>query len=128
MEDDDILKAELQQAIAECEELRAENAQLKARLGDSPKPAPTTIVPSATSQTPKTRLPKTLNANSPADQKVIDSAACFGDAKMSARFDGKERTGELVTHRRAFETGSSRITLGLALAELAVISKPKLKN
>ena len=37
MQGDDILKAELKQAIAECERLRAENAQLKARFGDSPK-------------------------------------------------------------------------------------------
>jgi len=31
MQGDDILKAELKQAIAECERLRAENAQLKGR-------------------------------------------------------------------------------------------------
>ena len=96
MQADDILKTELQQAIAECERLRAENAQLKARLGDSPKPAPTPIVPSATSQTPKTRLPKTLNANSPADQKVNRFRGLFrgrGDV-YAVRWEGKNgRTG-----------------------------------
>src|SRR5438132_2423217 len=77
MQADVILKAELQQAIAECERLRAENAQLKARLGDSPRPAPTPIVPSATSQTPKTKLPKALNANSPDDQKINRFCSLF---------------------------------------------------
>lgn len=35
MQGEDLLKAKLQQAEAECERLRAENAKLKTRLGDN---------------------------------------------------------------------------------------------
>jgi hypothetical protein len=76
--------------------LRAENAQLKAGLGDSWKPAPTPVVPSATSQTPKTRLLKTLNANSPADQKVNRFRSLFRGREdvYAVRWEGKNgRTG-----------------------------------
>jgi hypothetical protein len=97
MQGDDILKAELKQAIAECERLRAENAQLKAaRLGDFPKPASRPVVPLATIQSPKTKLPKTLTANSPADQKVIRFRSLFRgrDDVYAVRWEGKnDRTG-----------------------------------
>jgi regulator of replication initiation timing len=36
MQSDDILKAELKQAISECERLRDENARLRLRLGETP--------------------------------------------------------------------------------------------
>ena len=96
MQGDDILKAELKQAIAECDRLRAEIAHLKARLGDSPKPVPLPVVPSAISQTPKTRLPKTLDAKSPADQKVFRFRSLFRgrDDVYAIRWEGKNgKTG-----------------------------------
>ena len=36
MDSDEILKAELAKAMAECEHLREENARLRLRIGDSP--------------------------------------------------------------------------------------------
>src|SRR5450432_672639 len=96
MQDDAILKAELQQAIAECERLRAENARLKARLGDSPKPVPTRVGPLAPSLTPKTQTPETLTAKSPADQKVNRFRSLFRGREdiYAVRWEGKDgRTG-----------------------------------
>lgn len=96
MQGDDILKAELKQAIAECERLRAENAQLKARLGDFPKPAAAPDVPLPASQLPKTKLPETLTANSPPDQKVVRLRSLFRgrDDVYAVRWEGKNgRTG-----------------------------------
>ena len=96
MQGDDILKTELKQAIAECERLRAENAQLKARLGPSPTPVATPAVRLATSQVPKTKLPETLTANSPSDQKVIRFRGLFRgrDDVYAVRWEGKNgRTG-----------------------------------
>jgi superfamily II DNA or RNA helicase len=93
---DDILKAELKQAIAECERLRAENAQLKARLRHSPKTPTTPAVPLATSQVQKKKLPETLTTNSPSDQKVIRFRSLFRgrDDVYAVRWEGKNgRTG-----------------------------------
>jgi superfamily II DNA or RNA helicase len=96
MQVDDILKAELKRAEAECERLRSENARLKARLGDSPKPAATPAVPLATSKGTNTGLPETLTANSPSDQKVIRFRSLFRgrDDVYAVRWEGKNgRTG-----------------------------------
>ena len=96
MQSDDILKAELKQAIAECERLRAENAQLKIQLGDSPKTPTTPVVPLATSQVPRKKLPETLTVNSPSDQKVIRFRSLFRgrDDVYAVRWEGKNgRTG-----------------------------------
>jgi hypothetical protein len=93
---DDILKAELKQAIAECERLRAENAQLKARLRHSPKTPTTPAVPLATSRVQKKKLPETLTANSTSDQKVIRFRRLFRgrDDVYAVRWEGKNgRTG-----------------------------------
>lgn len=91
MQGDDILKAELKQAIAECERLRAENAQLKARLSDSPKTPPTPAVPLATSQVQRKKLPETPTTNSPSDQKVIRFRSLFRgrDDVYAVRWEGK---------------------------------------
>ncbi len=96
MQGDDILKAELKQAIAECERLRAENAQLKARLGHSLKPVATPAERLATSQVSKTKPPETLTTNSPSDQKVIRFRGLFRgrDDIYAVRWEGKnDRTG-----------------------------------
>jgi hypothetical protein len=94
MQGDDILRAELKLAIAECERLRAESAQFKARLGDLAPSTP--VVTLATSQTPKTRLPKTSNADSPADQKANRFRSLFRGREdvYAVRWEGKNgRTG-----------------------------------
>jgi len=93
---EEILKAELQQAIAECERLGAENAQVKSRLGDSPNTPTTPAVPLATSQVQKKKLPETLTTNSPSDQKVIRFRSLFlgRDDVYAVRWEGKNgRTG-----------------------------------
>jgi superfamily II DNA or RNA helicase len=96
MQGDDILKAELKQAIAECQRLRAENAQLKARFGDSSKTPATPTVPLTTSQVKTKKLPETLTVNSPSDQKVIRFRSLFRgrDDVYAVRWEGKNgRTG-----------------------------------
>jgi hypothetical protein len=96
MEDEDLLKAKLQQAEAECERLRAENAGLKARLVDSPKPA---VVPAArlsTSQATKAQPSHTVTNKSPADQKVDLFRSLFRGREdvYAVRWEGKNgRTG-----------------------------------
>ena len=70
MQDEYLLKAKLQRAEAECERLRAENAGLKARLGDSPKPAVVRAARLSTSQAAKARPSHTVTNKSPAEQKV----------------------------------------------------------
>ncbi len=106
MQGDDILKVELNQAIAECERLRAENTQLKARLSGSPKSASAPVVPLATSQSPKTKLAKTLTTNSPADQKVSRFRSLFRgrDDVYAVRWEGKNgRTGYSPAGLREWE-------------------------
>jgi hypothetical protein len=96
MQGDDILKAELKQAIAECERLRAENAHLKARFGDSPKTPTTPAVPLATSRVKIKKLSETPTVNSPSDQKVIRFRSLFRgrDDVYAVRWEGKNgRTG-----------------------------------
>ena len=96
MQDEDLLKAKLQQAEAGCERLRAENAGLKARLGDSPKPA---VVPAArlsTSQATKAQPSHTVTNKSPADQKVDLFRSLFRGREdvYAVRWEGKNgRTG-----------------------------------
>ena len=75
MQGDDILKAELKQAIAECERLRAENSQLKARLGDSAKIPTTPARPLVTSQIQRKKLPETRYCQVK-QQIVQDSEGC----------------------------------------------------
>jgi len=62
MQRDHILKAELKQAIAECEPLRAENAQLKARLGDYPKTPTRPAVAFGNEPGTKKETPETLTS------------------------------------------------------------------
>src|SRR5450755_2021027 len=107
----DILKAELKQAIAECERLRAENAQLKARLSDSPKTSTTPAVPLATSRAQKKKLPETLTTNSPSDQKVIRFRSLFRgrDDVYAVRWEGKNgRTGYSPAGIREWEPAFSK--------------------
>lgn len=96
MQGDEILQAELKRAKAECERLRGENAQLKARLDDSPKSVAMPAEPLPTSQVTKTKLQGTLTANSPSDQKVIRFRSLFRgrDDVYAVRWEGKNgRTG-----------------------------------
>src|SRR3989442_12238569 len=96
MQDEYLLKAKLQRAEAECERLRAENAGLKARLGDSPKPA---LVPDArlsTSQAAKARPSHTVTNKSPAEQKLDLFRSLFRGREdvYAVRWEGKRaRTG-----------------------------------
>jgi len=110
MQGETILKAELKQAIAECERLRAENAQRQAPGLVTPETASRPVVPFATKTESKDKAPKTLTTNSPADQKVIRSAACVRgrDDVYAVRWEGKN--GDRLSPAGIRDWESSRLS------------------
>lgn len=96
MGNDEILKAELERAVAECERLREENARLRLRLG----PAPVTRAPRAeqagTNENKKPLASATVTANSLPEVKVSLFGGLFRgrDDVYALRWEGKNgRTG-----------------------------------
>ncbi len=91
MPPDDTLKSELAKAKAECERLRAENARLKVRLGDSPIPVVKPAVPLETSKVIEAKLSETVTNSSHPDSKVSLFRSLFRgrDDVYPIRWEGK---------------------------------------
>src|SRR5262249_29087908 len=70
MNSDEILKAELEKAIAECNRLRAENAELKDRLQDSDITPQETHRPRRAATPKKQQLDQVVTASSSPESKV----------------------------------------------------------
>ena len=96
MPPDDTLKSELAKTRAECERLRAENARLKVRLGDSPIPVVKTAVPLSASKVNDAKRSETVTNSSHPDLKISLFRSLFRgrDDVYAVRWEGKGgRTG-----------------------------------
>src|SRR2546428_3064932 len=95
MQSDDILKAELKQAVSECERLRDENARLRLRLGEtSDIRAPRAEQLSANIK--KSHPSETVTASSPPELKVSLFRSLFRGREdvYAVRWEGRSgKTG-----------------------------------
>jgi superfamily II DNA or RNA helicase len=96
MQGEDLLKAKLQKAEAQCERLRAENTQLRLRVGEAPpRPAPVVSQP-ATRDVQKGRALATVTNSSQPEAKVALFRSLFRGREdvYAVRWEGKNgRTG-----------------------------------
>src|SRR5215208_5622725 len=96
MPPEDTPKSELAKTRAECERLRAENARLKVRLGDSPISVVKTAVPLSASKVNDAERSETVTNSSHPDLKVSLFRSLFRgrDDVYAVRWEGKGgRTG-----------------------------------
>src|SRR6266849_4965629 len=98
MQGDDILKAELEKAVAECERLREENALLKLRVGQSPDTLAPTPKQFSARNTTKAQASATVTAESRPELKV----SLFGSL-----FRGRDDVSALRWEGRSGKTGYS---------------------
>jgi len=95
MGNDDILKAELEKAVAECERLREENARLKLRVGQAPDTR-ASRAEQASAHNTNVRTSATVTAESPPELKVALFRSLFRgrDDVYALRWEGRGgRTG-----------------------------------
>src|SRR6266852_1792726 len=95
MGNDEILKAELEKAVAECERLREENARLKLRVGQAPVTR-ASRAEQASAHNTNVRTSATVTANSPPELKVSLFSSLFRgrDDVYALRWEGRGgRTG-----------------------------------
>src|SRR5258707_13663263 len=96
MGNDDILKAELEKAVAECERLREENARLKLRIGQAPDTR-ASRAEQASAHNTNVSTSATVTAESPPDLKVALFRSLFHgrDDVYALRWEGSDgRTGD----------------------------------
>ena len=110
MDSDDVLKAELERARAECERLREENTKLRLRVGEhNGKPAskPPVLTPQINGAT---RTPATVRTDSPPELKVSLFMNLFRgrDDVYAVRWEGKNgRTGYSPAGMREWDQAAS---------------------
>src|SRR5258707_11085911 len=90
MGNDDILKAELEKAVAECERLREENARLKLRIGQAPDTR-ASRAEQASAHNTNVRTSATVTAESPPELKVALFRSLFHgrDDVYALRWEGR---------------------------------------
>ncbi len=96
MGNDEILKAELEKAIAECERLREENARLRVRVGQAPDTLAPTPNQFSGHKNKKGQASATVTAESRPELKVSLFSSLFRgrDDVYAVRWEGKNgRTG-----------------------------------
>jgi hypothetical protein len=94
MDSDEILKAELKKAVAECERLREENARLRLRVNDAPVNVHPTSKQFTADHNKKAQASATLTVDSPPEAKVSLFRSVFRgrDDVYPVRWEG--RTGK----------------------------------
>ncbi len=96
MDSDEILKAELKKAVAECERLREENARLRVRVGQASDTLASTPNQFSAHNNKKAQASATVTAESPPELKVSLFSSLFRgrDDVYAVRWEGKNgRTG-----------------------------------
>src|SRR5713226_3495900 len=96
MGNDEILKAELEKAIAECERLREENARLRVRVGQAPNTLASTPNQFSAHNNKKAQASATVTAESRPELKVSLFSSLFRgrDDVYALRWEGRSgRTG-----------------------------------
>src|SRR6266481_790429 len=96
MGNDEILKAELEKAIAECERLREENARLRVRVGQAPDTLASTPNQFSTHNNKKAQASATVTAESRPELKVSLFGSLFRgrDDVYALRWEGRSgKTG-----------------------------------
>src|SRR5229473_4353827 len=91
MGNDEILKAELEKAIAECERLREENARLRVRVGQAPDTLAPTPKQFSARNTTKAQASATVTAESRPELKVSLFRSLFRgrDDVYALRWEGR---------------------------------------
>ena len=95
MDSDQILKAELEKAVAECERLREEDARLRLRVREAPDILPSTPKQFSANNKKKTQA-STIAADSPPELKVSLFGSLFRgrDDVYALRWEGRSgKTG-----------------------------------
>jgi superfamily II DNA or RNA helicase len=110
MDNDEILKAELEKAVAECVRLREENARLKLRVGHAPETRGPRAEQSGTNKNKKPLASTTVTANSLPGVKVSLFGSLFRgrDDVYAVRWEGRNgRTGYSPAGIREWDQASS---------------------
>src|SRR5882724_29079 len=109
MDSDDVLKAELKKARAECERLREENTKLRLRVGDH-NGSPASKPPTAAFQSNQAIQAENVRTDSPPDLKVSLFMNLFRgrDDVYAVRWEGKNgRTGYSPAGIREWDQAAS---------------------
>jgi hypothetical protein len=110
VQSDEILKAEFEKTLAECERLRKENAQLRSHLGKAPDKLDSGTERSSAYNNNKPQLSPTVTANSPSELKVSLFRSLFRgrDDVYAVRWEGRGgRTGYSPAGVREWEQAPS---------------------
>lgn len=91
MDGDEILKAELRKAVAECERLREENARLRLKVHETPSTVPLKSKPATRYSNTKAQASATLAVDSPPEAKVSLFRSLFRgrDDVYPVRWEGR---------------------------------------
>ena len=110
MQSDEILKAEFEKTLAECERLRKENARLRTHLGKAPDKLDSGSGQSSANNNSNSQLSATVTANSPSKLKVSLFKSLFRgrDDVYALRWEGRSgRTGYSPAGIREWEQAPS---------------------
>ena len=110
MHDDEILKADLEKAVAECERLREENARLRVRLGQAPDTIAPTANPLSEHNATNAQASTTVTTRSPQEFKVSLFKSLFRgrDDVYALRWEGRSgKTGYSPAGIREWDQAAS---------------------
>lgn len=111
MNSDEILKAELAKAVAECDRLREENARLRLRIGEDLEGDHQDIERPSLNGDVRAHPSAAVTVDSPPEVKVSLFKELFRGRTMSTRSDGKEGTVRRAIRRPVTRNGTRRLHL-----------------